>query len=478
MTLMDGIRTRLDTVWGGENYAGYGLLDPGTSLVEMRNRSRRLEENNHLASGILDRCVENVIGTGITLRSTSSSKAWNEEVDAYWGDLVSGVRFDVRRRHTFGQMQRLAYRAVKRDGDVAIVLIDRGFGPELQIVEGHHIETPPERAGDPQVVDGIQFSPWGEIVAIWVREENAWGIPSWRPVQAQDVIFLVNHFRYSASRGLPSFHGGYTLFDQISGYLDAVVVAARIGASQALVAKRKAASALAKGGKVPDATGRMRRSVPIQPGNVNFVDDIDDIVAFNPTHPQVQFPDAIRAMARFCGLRFGLTIERVMLDFTKANYSVSRSTALQEQRTAELEQDWLYNSFLLRVRRWAVYKGIKTKRFKSPQPPDFLKHEWMPQGRPLVEASKDAPGLATLIQQNLESVQNVCAERGYDWRKIVSDKAELVRVLQENGLPTAQYFPPVAGSGQPAPASSDTPTTDPTEDPTDPTEDPGNSNGN
>ena len=169
-------------------------------------------------------------------------------------------------------------------------------------------------------------------------------------------------------------------------------------------------------------------------------------VAFNPSQPQAQFPDAIRTFARFVGLKFGLTIERVLLDFSGANYSVSRSTSLQEQKTAEIEQDDIYHRLLAKLWRWSISKGVKSGRITVRPPKNMWRHEWMPQGRPLVEPSKDAPGTIALINANLESFKNYCAARGENWEQIAKDNSEAITLYNQLGV--------AAGLQTPAPATS------------------------
>lgn len=438
MTLIDGVRTRLDSVWGSENYAALGLL-ANDSLASMRDRSRNLQMKNPLAASIVDRAVENVVGaSGLVLRAATSDKLFNAEANDYWKQITVGTRMDVRNLHSWGKIQRLVFRHTKVDGDVGVVLVDQGFGPQLQIILGSDIETPPDQF-NPRIIDGVEYNNIGRPIAFWIRQMDEWGIVSHKRVLARDVIFIHDHFQYNASRGMPTFQGSYTLFDQIAGYLDAVVVAARIGASQAMIAKRKSPSKSLKqlGGRDEDSAGNTRRTQPIQPGTITYLDanDAEDLTAFNPAQPQVQFPDAMRTFARFLGLRFGLTIERVLLDFSKANYSVSRSTALQEIKTSGLEQYDYHARMHGRIWRWAISKGIKSGRIKRNPPPDYLNHEWMPEGRPVVEPSKDAPGQMMQVKLGVESIKNIAAESGYDWEQNIKDNAEAIALMRSLGLP-------------------------------------------
>lgn len=437
MSYNGGILTRLDEVWSPELFGADGLpVLRVQSLAEQRGRSRNLEQNNVLASGVLDRACENVIGTGIRIRPATSSPTFNEKLKPLWSRLVEGKRFDVRRMFAFDQVQRMLYRATHRDGDIGLLLIDRGAGPEIQVLEGDDVETPTGNRGI-GISDGVEVGPAGAPVAYWVRELKAAGSRgiSHRRIPARDVIWLTRTHRYKTVRGVPSFHAQYGLFDQIIGLLDAVVVAMRVGASQALIVKKKRPGNTGLRTLTVNSMGEDVSAKPIEPGMINFVYTDEDVQGFTPTQPGQSFPEAMRVFARFVGLKFGLTLERVLLDFSQANYSVSRSTALQEQRTAEMEQWDFDKNLFARLWPWLVGKWVKNGDVVGPVPDDAWKYEWIPNGRPLVEPSKDAPGLKMLVEMGVESPQNIATSAGYDPQQLCKDNADWVEMRGSVNLP-------------------------------------------
>lgn len=451
MSYNGAVLTRLATPWTTSVLGPNGLPvgGMGVDLDAMRNRSRSLERNNALASGVLDRVDENIIGTGIRLRANTDDTTFNDKANDLWRRKIEGKLFDVRRMYSFDEMQGLVYRSTHRDGDVAIILVDRGAGPEIQLLEGDFIRNP-STSYDRRIVDGVEFSETGAPIAYWVEEYSTVGTSKPRRILARDIIFLHRSKRYNVSRGEPSFHAQYTLFDQIVAVMEAVVVAMRIGASQALIAKLKRPGS-GMGNRtqslVVNAEGRPVRGQVIEPGMINFIYNDEDITGFNPTQPQANFADAIRTFARFVGLKFGLTLERVMLDFSKANYSVSRSTALQEQRTSEKEQ-WMFDkNVFARLWPWFIQKSINRGDLVGPVPDEPWRYDWQPNGRPLVEPSKDAPGLKVLVDMGLPP-QYVFQEMGYYTEQICKDSAEWVRLRKENGnLPPFGFTAETANAG-------------------------------
>lgn len=436
MSYGSAVRTRLDAEWGIDPFAPTGAPWSHYSLDTMRDRSRRLERENPIASALLDRSVENVIGTGISIRPTTSSKEFNAEIADKWAKWTSGVFADVRREHSFPELQRLAYRAMKRDGDCGFVLIDQGFGPELQLIEGHLLSSPPGNRR--RIVSGIELNRFNRAVAYWIKGEDTNGQPSHTAVDARDFAFLASRNRYGMARGETQFNGTFGFFDQIHGWTEAVVVAARIAASQALIVRKKGAqNELAQGLKTRDAMGVERPAKAIEAGMINYLEGGDDMTAFNPTQPGANFVEGIRLFCRILGVKFGLTVERVLLDFSQANYSVSRSTALQEMRAAEPEQEQFYAKFLARIYPWFVSKTVSAGEVTTPPPEDMWAHDWIPQGRPLVEPAKEAMGLAKLVELGIETPEWLATERGYDWNKLMPTLKKNIDEMREAGLKVA-----------------------------------------
>lgn len=448
MSYPGGIPTRLDTIWSRTILGADGHpIERSIDLEGTWARSRRLEDNNNIAGGILDRVGENVIGTGIRLRSLSKSTVFRDKVNDKLKELLTGNRLDVRRDWPWDSMQRLFYRARDRDGDCLLVFIDRGFGPEVQLIEADCIESPPRNLGGAVIRNGIEYDAIGAPVAYWVRHYATRGMIEHRRIAARDAIFWRRSTRYNGGRGLTGFHGAYTLLDQILGLLDAAVVSLRVAASQALIVRTKRPREQRPGGGTRsltiDAHGRPIETRIIEPGQINFIWDDEEISTFSPQYPGLNLADTVRTFCRFLGLRFGLTIERVLLDFSGANYSVSRSTALQERRTAEVEQWEMNNVLFCRLYPWLVRKLIKRGELAGPVPDDWGLYEWTPNGRPLVEPSKDAPGLKILADMGVVIEPNIAAEMGYDADELIRDQAEWKKKRLAADLPFGNGVPPL-----------------------------------
>lgn len=432
-----GVATRIDRPWPTSGLNQFGLRsDQRQRFIDMRHRARQLEADNALAAALLDRSNENVIGTQISMRSASADRAWRAAVDDAWRSF--SARCDVRGMLDFAGLQQLMFRMYERDGDAGLVLIDRGGEPRLQLLESDRITTPDGMHGKPGIYDGVEVDAVGRPVAFHVLEETEFGKRQWQRITARNFVFLANIRRPHQVRGLTKFAQLFTLFDLIWGYLEATVVAARVGAAQALIVKRPQAGTIySQLATATNSQGKAQAIQTIEPGMIHYLPVDGDVVGFNPTQPAANFPDAIATFARFVGLNFGLTLEQVLLDFSRTSYSSARAARLQAEQTAYCEQAKFYQIVLRRVWKWWLDKAIATGALPSDPPADYDAHEWIPQGRPWIDPTKEVQAALMAIDAGLETRSNVALSQGYTFEELVERNRADRAMMAEAGLPVA-----------------------------------------
>ncbi len=453
---MGGMPSRLSGEWPlivGNDQGNYSWQDLYEIGME-RARSRALEQTNVLASAAMERSMERVIGTKIIVEPRTSEAAFNDEVRRWLKSYWYTRSCDIRNQFTFSRICHLLYRAKLRDGDCGLLLTeDKRGNPKIQLIEAQRIQTPGDavsldaiaKAGN-QVVDGIEMDANGAHVAYWIATQAFGKAQTWERVDDQDFIFQFRTTRYTHVRGEPVFRGMYWLFDQIMGYFEAVTVAARIGASQAMIAvRRNPGNADApntvggrpnRGGRGNAAGGIGVSQVPIVPGMINVVGLDEDLKGFNPTQPTQSFPEAIATFCRFIGIRFGLTLEDVLMDFSRVNYSSSKAARAAARACADVEQEDFGVNVVTRLYQWAISKAVKNGTIKTPPPENYWDHEWLPPVWPSVEPLKDVQSAERAIALGVESRSNVAAMNGYDFAELCVQNGKDQALMVANGLST------------------------------------------
>lgn len=445
--------SRLDRAWPrGDYYQGEVRWQDYSTLSSLRDRACLLEEENWLACGVLDRSVENVVGTMIRVEPRTKSKANNATIKNAWKKWANTTACDVRGENDFGGICRLLHRGKLRDGDHGLLLTfvldqDGRRRPKVQIIEPHRIESPPgiqmgRLPNGNQIADGIEMNTSGKAVAFHIRYTDLTGVIRWERVLARDFIYIKRSNRYSNVRGMTVFKGGFTLFEQILGYLDSVVTAARVGASQAMIQKRKNPAAIlnqmrqATVANKDTGTVNTERWTPIQPGMINVVDVDEDLVAFNPAQPQQQFPAALDAFCRILGTKFGLTLEQVLLNFAQTSYSSGKMAQRQAQKTAGIEQQYLAVMVITRVYQWFVSLLIESGELvMDAGVDDEWAHEWIPPAAPSPEPLKDMQAREKALEMGIEARSNMAMEDGYDFEEICEQNEADRLMMAEKQLP-------------------------------------------
>ena len=454
---LGGAPGRLDgdfPIFVGNEVGNYAWQDLWELFAE-RKRARMLEQTNWLAAAVMDRTIERVIGTKIVVEPRTGDKAFDTEVRKWLKSYWYTRSCDIRGIFTYSRLMHLLFRAKMRDGDGGILLTeDKQGNPKLQLIEAQRIQNPTDSQqlksiadASNQIVDGIEMDANGAHVAYWIATQQPGQAVTCERVEERDFIFQFRTTRYAHVRGEPAFRGGYWLFDQIMGYFEAVTVAARIGASQAMVAKRKnpgkpgapnmPGAVQVRGGPGGLATAAPQSQLPIVPGMINVIDIDEELQGFNPTQPTQSFPEAIATFCRFIGIRFGLCLEDVLLDFSRVNYSSSKAARAAARAAADVEQEDFSLNVISRVYQWALSKAVKNGTIKTPAPANFWDHEWLPPVWPSVEPLKDAQANEKNVALGVESRSNIAAANGYDFAELCVQNGKDEALMAENGLSTA-----------------------------------------
>lgn len=404
--------------------------------MRMRDRSRQLDRNNALASGMLDRAVENIIGKGMTLRARTKSETFNKAAEELWAKDCDSI--DVRGLASFGQLQRLLLRSKLRDGDVGAILVSRNGEPAIQAVEGDWIDSFTKAGLDtPNTVHGIDIDEYQRPTGFHVRYYDDVGGRQEQVIPARNFVYMPRLKTFADLRGEPVFAQVFPYFDQIDGYIEATVVAARMAACfGAVVTSSNAGNQINALGTQQSPTGGTQRIASLEPGMIQYLRPNESLTQVSPQQPTQNFPDFIAALVRFAGLNLGLPLELVMLDFSRTNYSSARAALLQAYRAFRTQQQEFIDQFLGRVYPWWISKMVKLGRLEVPAEirDSFWDHEWMAPGWAWVDPVKEIQAAMMEVDAGLNTRTNIAASHGREFTKIVSQLAQEEKELNFAGV--------------------------------------------
>lgn len=395
-----GVATRVDpvvpTVLGDAEFKDRSvMLGAADSPAYLRLRARRLVNNNNLASALVNASTDFVIGSGTRIEPMTADKEWNREAQEFWDDYWlgrNGGSPDLRGLCGGPELERLLYAAHIRDGDCGVILLDDG---RLQAVEGDLIETPHDKLGDPRFRDGVEVNGFNRPVAFWIRTQdpaNPYN-PRWTRVDAENFCFIPRLKNLGQVRGETAFRQSFTLFEQIEGYIDGVVMAARMAAMFGLLIKESPTGPTFSGlPRTTDAQGNQRRLFDMEAAMVKFLPPGASVEQVKPEQPTTQFDPFIRTSVRLAGLELALPLELALLDFSQTTYSSARASMNVAQRSAIAKHGCWCECLMSRVYRWRISKAIKAGGLREPSDGQPWLHRAIQEPFAALDKHKDVEG--------------------------------------------------------------------------------------
>jgi len=427
------VRSRTDYQQGNQFGTADAALLVGYERDRLWERSRELERNNILASSILDRAVENIVGNGFTPQARTSDKEWNRRAE----ELHATEPIDARGMDSFGELLATVHRSYERDGDVGTHLMDDG---RIQIIETDQIADPFDKIGNILFADGVELDTAGRPVRFHIVDEREVDYRSLTQrralskriaIEADKFVFLSRRKRARQTRGEPVFSQSFWIFDQLDGNIEAVTMAARMAACFGLIIERSGGYS-----GLPTTTGsdgKSYRSWALEPAMIKELEPGDKVSQVNPAQPTQNFGEFVALLSRFVGLPLGMPLELVLMDSSRTNFSSMRGSMLQAQRSFRKKQRMLADHWCAPVWRHRIRKFIE--QGKLTDRPDWDKHTWSTPGWPWVNPTDEVNANLAAIDAGFKTVRQVVTEQGLDPDDQIAERAAELKAFATAGIP-------------------------------------------
>lgn len=424
------------------------------SLRILRSRSRQLYKNNDYVKKFMRMVQNHVVGpTGFALSVPCTrpdgtiDEADKAIVEASFKRWAKRGVCDVTGRLSFTQLQRLAILLVARDGECLIRRVrDRGinaFGYALQVLdpvlldESYRADFPDGR----RIRMGVEVDTWGKPIAYHLLSdvESAFGAKRVR-VPAHEIWHQFLQEEPNQVRGVPWIHTAMRRLNDLGGYEEAAVIAARVGASNMGFYVPPAdqsgnSGALADQVSDDDGDGLVELVKDATPGTFEELPPGYDFKSFDPDYPHQNFGAFVKAMLRGVSSGIGADYNTLANDLEGVNYSSIRTGKLETQDEwmciqgwfAEglhdpLSTEWLSHAFLSNQ-----LGPLPVSKFDK-----FDCFAWQGRRWPWVDPLKDMQASVLEMENNLISPSQVMRERGRDpetvWREIEKDRKRMAKL--------------------------------------------------
>lgn len=435
---------RLTSSWSTANTSADNDIRNGLRIL--RGRSRELVQNNDYGRRFIKLCSANIVGpSGVGFQSKVTEptgrpdKYANEVIEQYWKEWARAVNWL--------ELQHVAIETVASDGEILVRII-RGksagnrFHFTLQYLEADHLDETytDERK---RIKMGIQYDESGKVTGYWIWDRHP-GDGSYEYstqvkrvlVSAADMFLLYYKERPSQSRGVPWMSSAMTRLNNVGGYEEAEIIAARVAASQMGLITRPESGDDLMGEK--DSAGDV--VIDAEPGSMTTLPPGYDMTMFNPSHPSGNFDPALRAFIR--GIASGLDVSYSALsgDLTQASYGSQRQGSLYERDHWMLRQAWFIQNFCLKVfEEWLdlfLLSGVSSlpySKFQKFNSPLFQPRRWQ-----WIDPLKDTQAGELAVKNMFKTRSEITAEQGRDFYDVVDQLAAEKAYIESKGLTVAQ----------------------------------------
>ena len=424
------------------------------SAIALRSRLRKLERDDDYFRQMLWLLENNVIGEGgIRLRMKARDddgkldRQANALIEAAWEDYLSEPNCAVTRNRSGVELQRLAMRALARDG-VILFRRHRGFdnpyGYAVEVIEADRLDhwwNRPAVSTANEIQFGVEMDRFAAPLAYWILTRHPGDIFAWRGgpkyrerIPADEIIPLWVIERAGQNIGTPLWPSIVTRLNQLHRYEQAEETAATLGAMRMGVIEKEHPTDYA--GPVSESGQAQKDMEPgliydaLQPGET-----YKDVPV---SHPSDVFAPFLKQGLRGAAAGAHLPYASVASDLSEINYS-SFKAGMNEARDGFKYLQRLVMQKLMRpwFRDWLFYAMLKGK---IPLP--MTKFEkfvtadrWKPRRWAGLEPLKETQSAVLAIQNGLDSRRNIIEEDfDRDIEDVFDEQEHDAELAKEHGL--------------------------------------------
>lgn len=444
MTFKGAQTSRLESDWFATILSADQEIKGNIRLL--RARARELSRNDPVAKSYLKLLVANVIGErGIgyeaQVRNNSGdlNQAFNTKIETAWEDWAKKGNCTVDGKHSLRAVQNLLLKTLATDGEAFVRMVP-GFANKhrfaIQLIDADQVDPLFSReasTGNNEIRMGIEVDEWGRPVAYWINKRHPsdmGGSLVRERIDAKYIKHLYDPERVNQTRGITWFHPVMFQLRMLGGYLEAELVAARVGAAKMGFIKTVDASNYVQ----PNEDAKYK--IDAQPGTVQELPPGTEFQSWNPDHPSSGFPNFVISILRFVASGLGVSYNALASDLIGVNYSSMRSGLLIERDQWKICQSLMQEVFLQGVfENWlpmALLSGELVLDTRLPE--KFTAGCWKARGWQWVDPLKDVQSAILAVGAGLKTRESIISEYGGSVEEVFEQLAMEKKMAKKLGL--------------------------------------------
>jgi lambda family phage portal protein len=477
---------RLTGNWGATTSSADAELVSG--LQKLRGRSRALVRDGAYAKRAKTIVVNNVIGDGIGLQAQvkrprgAPEDRLNEAIEEAHLEWSRAENCHTGGKLAFPDLERLLMGQVFEAGEVFVrkhrARLGRSPVPlALEIIEAErladHYSIGRAPSGN-EVRLGVEIDAFQRPVAYWMHAGHpgdTWlggGAPDQLiRVPADQIMHLHIVTRWPQTRGEPWMHAVMRRLNDMDGYSEAEIIAARGAAAYMAFIKTPDNTSIP-----PDGEADGQYQVQLEPGIVEQLPPGWDVVMNNPNRPNPNMDPFMRLMLREVAAGVGVSYESLSRDYSQSNYSSSRLALLDDRDLWRTLQGWFIRTFRAELYREWLEMAVLSGAIPGLGVADYLANRaryeaarFKPRGWSWVDPTKEVEAYKQAVRCGFTTVSDVISQTagGLDIEDMLDQRERELELMAAKGMqfdtdPAADPAPAAANrppASPPDPAAAD-----------------------
>lgn len=422
------------------------LLGPNKTIQSdvkrLRGLSRHLSRNDVYTARYLNLVETRVVGPNgmhfqprVMNTQGDYMKSINDELTNGWNRWKQVASLDGQ---SFLDLEQLIIRGVARDGEVFVRVISDSrvneFGLALQVLDADLLDNDYNNLNAPNgntIVQGVEVDRFGIPVAyhFWTQHPDDFKngvVVSRQRIEADEILHVYRPERAGQLRGLPWVTPAMYFLARLHEYMDAELVAAQAAASQVATIETP----------VNDTSQYIntndREVIEMEAGVALRLAPGEKMTPWNTTRPTTAFDPFTKMILHGVASALSVSYSTLASDMSEDNYSSARMSGNYEQKHFDNIQSWFIRKFHEKVYRLWLNTSLKQNALNvNGEPEDFYDVVFRGMKMQSPDLLKDLNAATIGFEQNVVSKTMFCAERGYDYREVLDERYEEMKMERE-----------------------------------------------
>jgi lambda family phage portal protein len=402
--------------------------------------------------------VNNVVGAGIGMQGQVKSgdgklvKRINDEIETAWEEWTLNTRCHTGGILHFADIERMAMGQIFETGEIFIRKYYRPFGDSsipfgLEVIEPERVIDefqPSAFIPDATVRLGVESDEFRRPLAYWIRKlhpgeirYSAQETDSVERVPAEQIYHLRVVERWPQTRGEPWLHAVLRKLNDVDGYSEAEIIAARAAACYMATIETEQDF-----GDAVEGTPNTRE-ITMEPGIIERLNPREKLNFLNPSRPNSQIDPFMRLMLREVAAGTGVSYESLSRDYSQSNYSSSRLALLDDRDLWRVLQLWFIRNFRMPLHREWLQQAILARAISTIpiekyalDLPKYSAVRFKPRGWTWIDPEGEISAAKDAIKAGFTTNTEVVALTGggRDIEDILDERRNELDLMREKGL--------------------------------------------